>query len=339
MDYGKSIARIFDHLENDNVEAATMACLRVARFAQDHLNAAFFLRELYPNKDEVVRMIYSDTHHLKEEAGKYVFENSFERWLELHTLDFAFPSENDLEDRTVLKVAAGEIDAELAQWEGTLQDLTPPLGVSQFDAAAFHDAANRERANIRLRIGALNTIKSRLKTRCLNYAIQIEKQILAQDHNQAFLWAVENDVNNYFKQRDNDVYQKLQKASALASSIESEDGALVLTEVRRALKAAADHFYPPTTEPVICADGKERVLGADRYLNRLNEYLATKMTASAAKELAKAELALLDAFMRRLNDLASKGVHAEVSPGEARQGLVGIFMFLSTIIQHKSATN
>lgn len=65
MDFSKSITRIFEHLENDNVEAATMACLRVARSAQDHLNAAFFLRELYPKKEEVGRMIYDDTKHLK----------------------------------------------------------------------------------------------------------------------------------------------------------------------------------------------------------------------------------------------------------------------------------
>lgn len=336
MDFSKSITRIFEHLENDNVEAATMACLRVARSAQDHLNAAFFLRELYPKKEEVGRMIYDDTKHLKKDAGKFIFEHSFERWLEIHTLDFSFPSNDGAEGRNVLKVAAGEIDAELSQWEGTLRDLSPPAGLHAFDAAAFHDSANRQRAEIRLRISALNTIKSRLKTRCLNYAIQIEKQLAAQERNQAFLWAVENDVNNYFKDRDVDVYQKLQKASALASSSDAEDGALALTEIRRALKAAADHFYPPRSEPVVCSDGKERDLGDERYLNRLNEYLATRMVASTARDLAKAELELLSAFMRRLNDLASKGVHANVSPAEARQGLVGTFMFLSTITQHPS---
>ena len=112
---------------------------------------------------------------------------------------------------------------------------------------------------------------------------------------------------------------------------------LLLTEVRRALKAAADHFYPPRAEAVVCSDGKERVLGDDRYLNRLSEYLASQISASTARELAAAELALLDTFMRRLNDLASKGVHATVTQAEARQGLVGMFMFLSTITQQAPA--
>lgn len=310
-----------------------MACLRLARSVQDHLNAAIFLRELFPKKEEISRLLYEDAQHLSDEARKFVWERSFDRWIEIHTMEFAFPPADDDEKRTILRVAAGDIEPELEQWRATLSDLTPPSGLMPFDAAAFHDAANRQRSEIRLRMTALNTIKARLKTRCLNYAIQIEKQLASQDRNQMFLWSVQNDVNNYFKERGQDVFHKLQKASILATSTNSEDAALLLTEVRRTLKAAADHFYPPQTEPVICSDGKERLLNDDRYLNRLSEYLATKIPPSTARELAEAELALLDAFMRRLNDLASKGVHAAVSQAEARQGLVGMFMFLSTITQ------
>lgn len=336
MDFVQAVARIFDHLEADNVEAATMACLRVARAAQDHLNAAIFLRELYPKKEEVGRTLHDDAQHLSDEAKRFIWQRALDRWLEIHTMDYAFPSDDfdDDRERTVLKVAVGEIDPQLKQWDAALSDLAPPAGLSPFDAAAFHDAANNQRGQIRLRISALQTIRSRVKTRCLNYAIQIEKQLSSQDRNQAVLWNVQNDVNNYFKERADDVFQKLQKASHLASSADPEDAALLLTEVRRALKAAADHFFPPRAEPVLCSDGKERVLGEERYLNRLEEYLASRMQASTARDLANAELSLLAAFMRRLNDLASKGVHAAVTQAEARQGLVGLFMFLSTITQN-----
>ena len=32
-------------------------------------------------------------------------------------------------------------------------------------------------------------------------------------------------------------------------------------------------------------------------------------------------------FVRRLNDVASKGVHTDVSHEEAKQGLIGLYMF------------
>ena len=64
MDYEKAIGRVYEHLEDDKVEPAVMGCLRIARHAKDYLNAATFLRELYPNKQEVARAIHDDTSHL-----------------------------------------------------------------------------------------------------------------------------------------------------------------------------------------------------------------------------------------------------------------------------------
>lgn len=340
MDLRTVLAAIYNHLEANNVEGATMACLRVARMSQDYLNAVIFLRELFPKKEEVGRMLYDDANHLKPEALDFIWKRSLDHWLEIHTMDYEFPSDDDDyqrsegDRRTVLKVAAGEIDAEIKQWEQTVADIAPPSGMTPFDTAAFAASVSRQRAEIRLRLTALHSIKSRLKTRCLNYAIQIEKQLSLQEKNQSVLWSVQNEVNNFFKARAEDVFQKLQKASQLAVAVQGEDVALLLTEVRRALKGAADHFYPPQSGIVTCSDGKERPLGDEQYLNRLEEYLSAKLPASTAKELASAELKLLATFMRRLNDLASKGVHADVTHAEARQGLVGLYLFLSTIIRH-----
>ena len=197
-----------------------------------------------------------------------------------------------------------------------------------FDAAAFTDRFIHEKAHIRLRMKALQTIKARLKTRCLNYAIQIERQLASQSQSQGFLEDVQNDVNNFFKSRSDDVFLKLQKAAELSVSTDLEDASLLLTEVRRALKAVADHFYPPVAGKVTCSDGVERALGKEQYMNRLQEFLAAELAQSTAKDLLRAELDYLTAFLRRLNDMASKGVHASATLTESKQGLVGLYFFL-----------
>ena len=51
-------------------------------------------------------------------------------------------------------------------------------------------------------------------------------------------------------------------------------------------------------------------------------------------KLREAELNHLVAFVRRLNDAASKGVHTEVSIDEGKQGLLGLYMFLYNLINH-----
>ncbi len=281
MDYDDALARIFEHVEKDQIERAVMGCIRVARSTRDYLSAAIFLRELHPGRNELIRALYDDTSHLKEEARK-------------------------------------------------LQGMTP------FDVAAFTERFTCEKAGMRLRMKALQTIKSRVKARCFNYATQMERQLSSQRRSQGFLDAVQNEVNNFFKARSDDVFQKLQKAVQLSTSTDLEDASLLLTEVRRALKAAADYFFPPITGKVACADGIVRALGQEQYLNRLQEFLAVRLERSTATDLLLAELEHLTAFTRRLNEVASKGVHASATIGESRQGLVGLYFFLFNVCQHLS---
>lgn len=341
MDFDTAISSIYRHVEADHVEKAVMECLRVARGGKDYLNAAIFLRELYPSYDEVGRALYADISHLNKETQKFIFETSLKRWTSLHTLSFSLYGEeedhlDENDKHKVLFIAAGEIDAKIDQWERSIADLIVPVGMSPFDIAAFTDSANHAKARLRLQIAAAHTVRARLKTRCLNYAIEIERQLALQRKGQGFLESVQNEVNNYFKARSEGVYLKLQKATQLSTSGDIEDLSLLLMEVRRALKAAADFFYPPVNGEVVCSDGKKRELGSDQYLNRLQEFLSVRIARSTAKELLRAELQQLSIFFRRLNDVASKGVHADVTFAEARQGLVGLYFFLFNLCQHAS---
>ena len=70
MDYNASINRVYDHLENDDVDKAVMDCLRIARNLQDYLYAAIFLREFYPVGKEFIRVLLDDTSHFKKGSSR-----------------------------------------------------------------------------------------------------------------------------------------------------------------------------------------------------------------------------------------------------------------------------
>jgi hypothetical protein len=285
---------------------------------------------------EVARALYDDTAHLKKDDQKFLHQTSLNRWLDLHTVDLGFEGDEDKPDgdkRNVLMVAAGELDSELEQWKAAINDFALPPGMGEFDTAAFADRFVSHKSDIRIRIRAISTVKARLKARCLNYAIGIERQLDLQKKGQGFLESVQNEVNNYFKARSDDVFLKLQKAAQLAASTELEDFSLLLTEVRRALKASADFFYPAASGKIKCADGEERELGEEQYLNRLQELVARRLARSTSKDLISAELDYLAAFFRRLNEMASKGVHGPVTIIEAKQGLIGLYFFLFSIFR------
>jgi hypothetical protein len=339
MDYTSIIERVYGHLENDHVEKAVMACLRLARNTHDYLNATIFLHELNDDKEQTQKVFYDETVKLNDEARKFLWQRALDVWLAGRTLPYSLDSHDD--KKNVLCLGAGDLDSQIVQLERSIQDMAIPPGMGEFDTAAFTDRYMSKKSAMRLRINAVQTVRQRIKTRCLNYAIGLEKQLQAQQKTELFLQKVQTEVNNYFKARCEDVYTKLYKASQLVDSNDIEDYSALLGHIRRAMKAVADHFCPPVPQPVVCVDGIERKLGDEQYLNRLQEFLATTFPPASATELLGAELALLVAFARKLNDISSKGVHATVSGEEAKQALLGLYMFLYNVIsllQTKDAT-
>jgi hypothetical protein len=83
---------------------------------------------------------------------------------------------------------------------------------------------------------------------------------------------------------------------------------------------------------VRCSDGQERDLGDEQYLNRFQEFLLTKFEKSSSRDLLRTEFEHLAVFARKLHEVASKGVHSEVSIQDAKLGLIGLYMFLYNII-------
>lgn len=75
-------------------------------------------------------------------------------------------------------------------------------------------------------------------------------------------------------------------------------------------------------------------MGDEQYLNRLHQFVAEHVVRSTSKEMLKTELDHLTAFIRRLNEMASKGVHGTVTFAEAKQGLIGLYFFLFNLCQH-----
>lgn len=328
MDCKPVIQRVYDHIENDAVDKAVMDCLHIARYLKDYLYVAVFQRELNPNKKELMRVLFNDASQLKEEVIRFYCDRSFKYWLDLHQFDYSIGANDDEDERNIFRIAAGELNSEIYECKKSIEDMTVPTGMTPYDTAYFTDKYDNLKVRYRLRIRACQTIKERLKSRCFNYANQIERQLKAQGKSQNFLHEVQNEVNNYFKAHSEDVYKKLHKAVSLVDAKDSESSSLLLTEVRRAINAAADYFYPPSDQKVKCADGTERDMGKEQYLNRLREYLQTTFPKSTSRDLLRAELGI---FACRLNDIASKGVHANPKLSEAKQGLVCLYLFLFNI--------
>lgn len=331
MDLRAIVQKVYDSLEKDDVGNAVSHSLRLARGLRDHVYAAIFYRESSSDGRHLVPTLDFDWDDLTEEAKKYVIERSLSHWAETRKIDLGIKN-HKAQERNILCIAAGQLDFEIAQCERSIADMATPPGMVAFDIAAHADQTLPLKGAYRARICAIQVVKQRIKTQCLNYAIRIERQLDIQERSENVVQEIQRDVHNYFRDRSEDVAGKLEKAVQLMASTNPEDQSLLLAAVRRAIKAVADFFYPAKLGMTICSDGQSRDLSEERYLNRLEEYLRSTFPNSSSSDLLRAEAQHLGVFLRRLNDLASKGVHTEVSTQEAKQGVLGLYLFLYNVI-------
>ena len=324
------IDRIYDHVEVGEIDKAVIACLRLARKVGDAFNVIMFLRELRPDTHQLQMSFFQETQHLNKDARNQLWKDTQARWIEERTLNCSLNPDD--EDNKVLVWGVGQLKREIEQTEKSIEDLRLPEGMGEFDTAAFTDRNQNLRAQLRLKIQSYGIVLERVRARCLYYASRIEGQLEAENKTSSIIASVQTNVHNYYASKCDAVYQSLRKAVSLTSSTDAEDHALLLTSIRRAMKAAADFHYPPVAHSVVCRDGKSRTLGDEQYLNRPQEFCAQQFDGDTSTGLLQAEVDVFAAFVRRLHEVASKGVHAQVSRAEARQGLIGAYMVLSNII-------
>ena len=315
MDYKASIEKVHEHLDEDRVEQAVMACFRIARNLKDPFNSTIFLQILNPQTLASFIMFAEDTINTTEEEQGDIFDLSVKVWASVVEIPVVFREKGKKESIYVSSIS--DMDSMIEQLKQSAES-APSYTESQ---------------SARGQILKIQAIRTSIKTRCLHYVTSLERQLKTQEKPQAFLIQAQTEVNNYFKTRSEQVYVKLQKAAELViSTKDTEDSSLLFTEVRRSIEAVADHFYPPVNKLVECSDGVERNLGDKEHLNRLQEYLARNFGKSSSSDLLKAEYKSLVALVRRLNDSASKGLHKKATVREAKQGLIVLYMFLYNLI-------
>lgn len=122
--------------------------------------------------------------------------------------------------------------------------------------------------------------------------------------------------------------EKFMVAYERLASSSAEDWSHALTAARRIFKSVADSLYPPRETP----EGA-RKLGEEQYINRLWAFLDENAEAGSDKDLAKAHIDYMGAFLQRLNEKASKGVHAEVSYEEAVRAVLYTYLTLGDLLE------
>ncbi len=139
---------------------------------------------------------------------------------------------------------------------------------------------------------------------------------------------IRDSVDNLLLDICPDAVEKFMVAYERLSSSSAEDWSHALTAARRVIKSVADSIYPPKETPK-----GERKLGEEQYINRLWAFLDENAASGSDKDLAKVHIDYLGSFLQKLNNKASKGVHAEVSYKEAVRAVLYTYLTLGDVLE------
>ncbi|HOF49887.1 MAG TPA: hypothetical protein PLI29_16825 [Verrucomicrobiota bacterium] len=106
-----------------------------------------------------------------------------------------------------------------------------------------------------------------------------------------------------------------------------EQYAQVSATCRRIVKYVADHLFPASDET-----REGRKLGESHYRNRLLAWVEDQTDSRTTIELIAGSLELFAQHVEKLQNLANKGIHAEIQRGGARKCLLRTVLLLDDIV-------
>ncbi len=117
-----------------------------------------------------------------------------------------------------------------------------------------------------------------------------------------------------------------------ADSGDSEEWSQALTSCRRALKALADSLYPATD-----AQPTGHELTEPNYKNRLIQFVSERLTSGSLRDLTVTNVESVADRADALNELASKGVHSDVSEKDLELTVVRTYLLAGEVLELQAA--
>lgn len=239
----------------------------------------------------------------------------------------------------VVAQSVRELEGLLSLSDEAVRASQPPEGLHPVDLYFAHERYQKTLVALAPRRQQAVDVLNRVRARVYAYLLQTEAAIeLSQVASGAFE-RVRVAVDARLGEVAPEALVQFRAAYERAATGDEEARSHALTSCRRVLASVADALYPPTDEPVADETGQKHALTTDKWKNRLYTYAADRIPWDASRSLSLANLDELDRRLSALNDLTSKGVHANVSAAEVDQAIVQTYLLIGDLIRLPQPTD
>lgn len=235
--------------------------------------------------------------------------------------DGSFGGSIDAAEQHLKKLKAGAGDRSAAQH------------MAKIDAYVYIEKLDRIGVQLVPQITAFENVLNRVRQSVHDYLVEAESELLAGQTESTLFTRGASYVVERLQVVSPEALEKYRAAEQRIAEGSSESYAQALTSCRRMIKSLADSLYPPTNVAINGSDGKERILGNDQFMNRLMQFAIDRLGKSTHVKLVEETIHSLGNRLNKLNSLASKGVHQEVSLIEAESCLMWTFFLTADFLR------
>ncbi len=214
----------------------------------------------------------------------------------------------------------------------TIHDDEIPAGMTPLDTGLAFLDRQKVRSSLSMPLSERRTMLERIKDAAYTYLLDAEAQILAGEALPDAVARGRAFVEAELARIAPNALHALRAAEIRAVDGEGEAASQAATSCRRAIKALADALYPPGP-PVTGEDGDPREMGDDFYRNRLTTWVLQRRGRSTHADLLASNLVSLGKRLKSLDDLASKGVHANLSRAEVESCVSWVYMLAADLLR------
>ena len=233
--------------------------------------------------------------------------------------------------KVVMAHGIAELEAQTDAMRAIYDNPVTP-GMTPLDTGMAAIQRDKAQATLAPALLQQRTVLERIKDAAYAFLLDVEAELLAGQALPDVLAEGRAFVEAQLAVRAPAALEALSAAQDRLALGDAEAMSHAATSCRRAIKSLADALYPPGA-PVADGNGVLRTMDDEHYRNRLTQYVRQTQGRSTHADLLASNLGSLGSRFKSLDDLASKGVHSNLSMAEADSCVTWTYMLAADLLR------
>lgn len=307
--------------------ASLRQCLRIARLRNDSV-ALLWMEMESADLQATAKDALASVHarllaHMDEQEAQEILIRTVREYLSRR---------GNKDGKTMIGLSIEQLENQIQHLKDQAAEITVPPGLHPVDLYRRSDELAAAKIQVLQAASGYQDIVDRTRAAMHSFLVDTEVQLDYGRINADVFERTRVYVDERLGVVAPQALRQFQSAYQRVQEGDHEALAQAATSCRRILKTVADALYPATNTPIKGADGVERSMTDDRYINRLLQYISDQGQHASA-DVVEGVLASFAQRLGALNSLASKGVHAAVTAAEVDLCVVQTYLLTGELLR------